>query len=85
MKLVELKVFLRTDDEHDHYQLTNAWMKYEYGIPWCKGIGCEDWFPFPDRFCPGWLGEYPAIILNVIHKSRDMEADRVIKVVKGHV
>ena len=47
----------------DRYRLPVAFMEIRDGIPYCKELGRNGSFAFPDNFCPFYLGQYPAVIL----------------------
>jgi hypothetical protein len=74
-KIVELDGIL----EHpDRYHYSNCWVEERSGVLHCCVVGGQGWFPFPDNFCPRFLGYFPAIILGEIDRSRTDEADRFV-------
>jgi hypothetical protein len=89
MKLVEVKYFEPAKGNQDNavkldgylahpdrYRYSNCWVEERSGVLHCCVVGAEGWFPFPDNFCPRFLGSFPAVILSEIDRSRADEADR---------
>ena len=50
----------------DRYRISVAEAQEKDGILWCREIGRSGSFPFPDNFCPLYLGEYPAVIAKIL-------------------
>ena len=66
----------------DRYRISVAEAKEMNGILWCREVGREGRFPFPDNFCPNYLGEYPAVIAKILDNPDDrhlFEVDRFIE------
>jgi len=85
--LYEIKYFRPEDPEslfkrerfNSHYVYVNCWREERNGIYFYKIIGAEGWFPFPDGFCPEFLGYFPAVVLGQISSDRKNEEDRWVE------
>ncbi|WP_373547056.1 hypothetical protein [Chamaesiphon sp.] len=61
----------------DRYRRINCWIvKESENYLEVQIVGAEGKFKFVDRFCPLFLGEYPAVIISIIDPQRVGEADR---------
>jgi hypothetical protein len=49
----------------------------ENGIWHIQEVGREGWWPFPDGFCPNYLGEMQAIILQEKIEPKIIDRDRL--------
>jgi hypothetical protein len=88
MILVEVKYFEPAEGDSDdleghlshpdRYRYANCWAEEQDGITYCTHVGGQGHFPFPDGFCPRFLGYYPAVILGEIDEARTHERDRIV-------
>ena len=66
----------------DRYRLSVAEANEMRGVLWCQELGREGRFPFPDNFCPNYLGEYPAVIVGVLDNPGDRHLFKVDKFIE---
>ena len=57
----------------DRYRISLVMTQVEDGVVYCQEPGRQGSFPFPDNFCPMYLGEYPAVILRYLTPEEEQE------------
>jgi hypothetical protein len=65
----------------NRYRISAVQVTKRNGVIHCREKGREGSFPFPDHFCPEYLGEYPAVFLQYISEEeyQQFQKDKFIE------